>query len=54
MPISQTEGYFENTWYRFLEELMLFLLVSKFIFQYVQNKKAFWRYSNKSPYVCNI
>ena len=29
MPISQTEGYFENLKYRFLEELMLFLLASK-------------------------
>ena len=26
MPISQTEGYFENPLYRFLEEPMLFLL----------------------------
>ena len=29
MPISQTEGYFENPWYRFLEEPMLFLLALK-------------------------
>ena len=29
MPISQTEGYFENPYYRFLEELMLFLLAWK-------------------------
>ena len=29
MPISQTEGYFENPWYRFLEESMLFLLALK-------------------------
>ena len=26
MPISQTEGYFENPYYRFLEESILFLL----------------------------
>ena len=26
MPICQTEDYFENPWYRFLEESMLFLL----------------------------
>ena len=26
MSISQTEDYFENRWYRFLEESMLFLL----------------------------
>ena len=30
MPISQTEGYFENPWYRFLEELMLFFQASVF------------------------
>ena len=29
MPISQTEGYFENPWYRFLEEPMLFPLALK-------------------------
>ena len=29
MPISQTEGYFENTYHRFLEEHMLFLLALK-------------------------
>ena len=29
MPISQTEGYFENLWYRFLEEPMLFLFTLK-------------------------
>ena len=29
MPISQMEGYFENPWYSFLEEPMLFLLASK-------------------------
>ena len=29
MLISQTEGYFENPWYRFLEEPMLFLLALK-------------------------
>ena len=29
MPISQKEGYFENLWYRFLEEPMLFLLALK-------------------------
>ena len=29
MPISQTEGYIENPWYRFLEESMLFLLALK-------------------------
>ena len=29
MRISQTEGYFENPWYRFLEEPMLFPLVLK-------------------------
>ena len=27
--ISQTEGYFENPWYIFLEEPMLFLLLLK-------------------------
>ena len=26
MPISQTEGYFENPWYRILEEPVFFLL----------------------------
>ena len=26
MPISQTEGYFENPQHRFIEESMLFLL----------------------------
>ena len=26
MPISQTDGYFENPQYRFLEQSMLFLL----------------------------
>ena len=30
MPISQTEGYFENPYYRFLEEPMLFLRKSVF------------------------
>ena len=29
MLISQTVGYFENLYYRFLEESMLFLLVLK-------------------------
>ena len=29
MPISQTEGYFENPLHRFLEEPMLFLLALK-------------------------
>ena len=29
MPIPQTEGYFENPQYRFLEESMLFLLALK-------------------------
>ena len=29
MRISQTEGYFENPYYRFLEEPMLFLLALK-------------------------
>ena len=29
MPISQTEGYFENPLYRSLEELKLFLLALK-------------------------
>ena len=29
MPISQTDSYFENPWYRFLEEPMLFLLALK-------------------------
>ena len=29
MPISQTEGYFENPQYHFLEELMLFPLALK-------------------------
>ena len=29
MPISQTEGYFENPYDRFLEEPMLFLLALK-------------------------
>ena len=29
MPISRTEGEFENPEYRFLEELILFLLALK-------------------------
>ena len=29
MPISQTEGYFKNLQYRFLEEPLLFLLALK-------------------------
>ena len=29
MPISQPEGYFENPYYRFLEELVLFLMALK-------------------------
>ena len=29
MPISQTEAYFENPWYRFLVEPMAFLLALK-------------------------
>ena len=29
MSISQTEDYFENPYYRFLEEPMLFLLALK-------------------------
>ena len=29
MLISQTEGYFENPWDRFLEEPMLFMLALK-------------------------
>ena len=29
MSISQVEGYFENPYYRFLEESMLFPLSSK-------------------------
>ena len=29
MPISQTDGYFENPQYRFLEEPLLFLLALK-------------------------
>ena len=29
MQISQTEDYFENPYYRFLEEPMLFLLALK-------------------------
>ena len=29
MSISQTEGYFENPWYRCLEEPMVFLLALK-------------------------
>ena len=32
MPIFQTEGYFENPYYSFLEESMLFLLASKWNF----------------------
>ena len=32
MPISQTEGYFENPWYRLLEEPVLFLLAWKWNF----------------------
>ena len=32
MPISETEGYFENTWELFLEEVVLFLLVLKWNF----------------------
>ena len=31
MPISQTDGYFENTQYHFLEEPLLFLLALKWI-----------------------
>ena len=30
MPISETEGYFENLWCRFVEEPMLFLLILKY------------------------
>ena len=37
MPISQTEGYFESPFYRFLEEPMLFLLAWKWNLQ----EKAF-------------
>ena len=33
MPISQTEGYFENLCYLFLEEPMLFLLALKWKLQ---------------------
>ena len=33
MPISQTEGYFENPYYRFLEEPMLLLLALKWNFK---------------------
>ena len=29
MPISQTEGYFENPYYLFLEQPMVFLLALK-------------------------
>ena len=29
LPISQTEYYFKNLWYRFLEERMLILLALK-------------------------
>ena len=29
MPISKTQGYFENPYYRFLEQTMLFLLAFK-------------------------
>ena len=29
MPISQPEGYFENPWYDFLEQPILFLLALK-------------------------
>ena len=29
LPISQTEDYFKNLWYRFLEERMLILLALK-------------------------
>ena len=32
MLISQTEDYFENAWYRFLEKPMLFVQFSKFFF----------------------
>ena len=32
MPISQTDGYFENPKYSFLEEPMLFLLDLKWKF----------------------
>ena len=39
MPISQTEDYFENALYRFLEEPVLFLLASKMkAFSSVQTK----------------
>ena len=33
MPISQTEGYFENPLYRVLEEPMFFLLALKWNLQ---------------------
>ena len=29
MPVSQTDGYFENPWYGLLEEPLLFLLALK-------------------------
>ena len=40
MPISQTEGYFQNPYYRFLEQPMLFLLTLK------------WKLLRKSVFEC--
>ena len=44
MSTSQTEGYFENPYYRFLEEPMLFLLALKWNHQ----GKAFSSVKTKS------
>ena len=48
MPISQTEGYFENPYYRFLEELMLFLLAWKWNLY----EKAFSSVRQKLTQIC--
>ena len=44
MPISQTEGYFRNPYYPFSEELVLFLLGSKWNL----SEKAFFSVKTKS------
>ena len=44
MPISQTEGYFENPWYRFLEEPKFFLLAWKWNLE----QKAFFSVKTKT------
>ena len=44
IPVSQTEGYFENPWYRFLEEPMFFLWTLKWKFY----DKAFFCVNTKN------